>query len=1708
MSHDTKAPRRTPVANHLLSRMKRPLGRGSLSRDSHTGNPGSPSLIAGRLPGMPILWFALLATLCLGLLFALNNGLVRAQSADQFFTYTENSPDPVGTFTSSDPEGATPGYWSLVTDAAVSADIDAADIADQALFKIDQNGVLSFRTPRSYEADSADTTNPKQYRVTVQVSDGSEVEYFKAYVTVTDIEETGKVTWTVAPGGTALTPPGSLQQFQPGAVLTPTVTDPDGPATITPTAWKWYRGSSVISGQTGATYTVVAADVDNHIRVEATYTDDNGGPAETVRFTSPHPVQAAAQPGTNNAPVFSPTTVTRRVEENSKGNVGGPVTATDSNGDRLTYTLGGTDATSFKIDAATGQLMVGNGVTINYEVDDEYEVTVTATDSSGTVAGAAATVTINVIDVDEKPTFDTGSVAAGVLMAQTEGRTAIDGDNDTSTTGDDVTLVASDPDGKKVTLSLMGNDAGSFELADDTDTGNGVSQVLSFKEKTDFEMPGDRNRDNVYEVTVRASDGTLNADRMLIIKVINDANESGKVTVSPADAAVGVELTATLAHMEGSVSASGQVANLKWQWQTADAPTGAGETCAANAIWPSDTAPATPGNIAGATKAAYTPVFGNAGDCLRATATYNYQFAVDATTASSAGTEVLVSQVNQAPKFKEGASTFRVVAENVAANAADDATADAGTTDPATNDNVGSPIEATDANGDTVTYTLGGSSASLFRVRDNGQLEVKGKLDHEKSHSHTVTLTANDGSGASNDRATITVTIYVTDVDEAPVIKDRADSTADGMRTTQYTENSPSPVARFTASDPERATPVYWSLTSAAVADVIATDIADRALFKIDQNGVLSFRTPRSYEADSDSGDKNYQVTVQASNGNGNGYFELTVAVTDIEETGKVTWTVAPGGTALTPPGSLQQFQPGAVLTPTVTDPDGPATITPTAWKWYRGSSVISGQTGATYTVVAADVDNHIRVEATYTDDNGGPAETVRFTSPHPVQAAAQPGTNNAPVFSPTTVTRRVEENSKGNVGGPVTATDSNGDRLTYTLGGTDATSFKIDAATGQLMVGNGVTINYEVDDEYEVTVTATDSSGTVAGAAATVTINVIDVDEKPTFDTGSVAAGVLMAQTEGRTAIDGDNDTSTTGDDVTLVASDPDGKKVTLSLMGNDAGSFELADDTDTGNGVSQVLSFKEKTDFEMPGDRNRDNVYEVTVRASDGTLNADRMLIIKVINDANESGKVTVSPADAAVGVELTATLAHMEGSVSASGQVANLKWQWQTADAPTGAGETCAANAIWPSDTAPATPGNIAGATKAAYTPVFGNAGDCLRATATYNYQFAVDATTASSAGTEVLVSQVNQAPKFKEGASTFRVVAENVAANAADDATADAGTTDPATNDNVGSPIEATDANGDTVTYTLGGSSASLFRVRDNGQLEVKGKLDHEKSHSHTVTLTANDGSGASNDSATITVTIYVTDVDEAPVISTGGLVVSGRSSVGVDEGETAVGTYTAAGPDAADAMFTLSGADANLFSIPGAGGELTFKIAPDFETGGDNTYQVTVVANDGTLTASKDVTVNVIDVDEAGMVTLSAATPAVDVMLTATLTDPDASQAQIDAATWVWEREQSAGQYTIISGATSATYTPVTADVGNHLRVTASYTDGDFGSESEAKRSDNAVTAGDPLLARYDVDGDGIEKSEVIAAINDYLDGGEGAPTKADVIRLINLYLDS
>ena len=108
---------------------------------------------------------------------------------------------------------------------------------------------------------------------------------------------------------------------------------------------------------------------------------------------------------TNSAPTFPTSTADRTIAENTAAgeNVGGTFTATDSDGDTLTYTLEGTDAASFNLITTGGvaQIRTKPGVTYNHEVKSTYIVDLKADDGNG--GTATVTVTITITDVNEPP---------------------------------------------------------------------------------------------------------------------------------------------------------------------------------------------------------------------------------------------------------------------------------------------------------------------------------------------------------------------------------------------------------------------------------------------------------------------------------------------------------------------------------------------------------------------------------------------------------------------------------------------------------------------------------------------------------------------------------------------------------------------------------------------------------------------------------------------------------------------------------------------------------------------------------------------------------------------------------------------------------------------------------------------------------------------------------------------------------------------------------------------------------------------------------------------------------------------------------------------------------------------------------------------------------------------------------------------------------
>ena len=101
----------------------------------------------------------------------------------------------------------------------------------------------------------------------------------------------------------------------------------------------------------------------------------------------------------NEDPSFALANDTRTIAENTPAGVtlGAPFTATDGDGDILTYSLGAGSAEDFEIDAAYGQLRTR--AVLDYEATSSYNLTVTATDPSAD--SNSITVTVTVENVEE-----------------------------------------------------------------------------------------------------------------------------------------------------------------------------------------------------------------------------------------------------------------------------------------------------------------------------------------------------------------------------------------------------------------------------------------------------------------------------------------------------------------------------------------------------------------------------------------------------------------------------------------------------------------------------------------------------------------------------------------------------------------------------------------------------------------------------------------------------------------------------------------------------------------------------------------------------------------------------------------------------------------------------------------------------------------------------------------------------------------------------------------------------------------------------------------------------------------------------------------------------------------------------------------------------------------------------------------------------------
>ena len=480
------------------------------------------------------------------------------------------------------------------------------------------------------------------------------------------------------------------------------------------------------------------ADKDNEYEATLTARDldgNSGSVAITVTVTD-----------VNEAPAFDASgTLALSAPEGTTGNIASPVTATDPEGAAVAYSLGGTDAPSFSV-SPTGQISVAAGAVLNYEAKSSYSFHVVASDGGTPPLSATRDVALTVTDLAETLTVEgvsNGAVAENAVY--TSAAPTVSGHTGT------------------VTWTKEGADAADFTM-------NASSGVLAMVAR-DHEKPADADEDNVYEVTVKATDG----------------------------------------------------------------------------------------------------------DGVAGTASFT----------------VTVTDVNEAPAFNTPTALALSVPEG-------------------TTGNIGSPIAATDPEGDALTHSLTGADASAFEISSSGQLSVASgaTLNHERKPSLAFNVVVSDG-GQPALTATRSVAVTVTDQDES--------LTVDGLSNGTVAENAAYASTAPTVSGHRGA--VTWTKEGADAAD-----------FAISAAGVLSMAARDHEDPADDDKDNVYEVTVRAVDADGvTGAAALTVTVTDVNEapafTDSATLTIdVPEGTTGNIGSPVAATDPeGAALTYSLTGADASA---------------------------------------------------------------------------------------------------------------------------------------------------------------------------------------------------------------------------------------------------------------------------------------------------------------------------------------------------------------------------------------------------------------------------------------------------------------------------------------------------------------------------------------------------------------------------------------------------------------------------------------------------------------------------------------------------------------------------------------------------------------------------------------------------------------
>ena len=805
-------------------------------------------------------------------------------------------------------------------------------------------------------------------------------------------------------------------------------------------------------------------------------------------------------------------------------------------------------------------------------------------------------------------------------------------------------------------------------------------------------------------------------------------------------------------------------------------------------------------------------------------------------------------------------------------------------------------LEGTDAGDFTLNADDSGRGALTFR----NSPDFENPADAGQDNVYELAVVAADDDGNS-DRVDFTIT--VTDVNEGPVI------TLEGTATTSVPENTSDTqvLADYAATDPEDPTANIFRWSTAG---------RDGGDFVISELGELRFRSPPDYERPADSDRDNvYEVTVRAYDGRVYGAHDATVTVAQLNEAPVIT-------TKSRTEFSLRENSTSIIHTYRATDQDEDDAIT---WS-------LEGADGGDFAVydgvvnfrlladlenpVDADEDNVYEITVVAADRAG-----LRDTVDAVITITDQ---SEGPVIAGPRAYTVAENHDITQVLGSYTATDARDNRPVHprwSLSGRDGGDFTINE-DGELTFRNIPDYDRPADADrdsvYEVTVRGHDSQ---AYGNLDVTVTVTPVNEHDPVVMGREALSfrentAVETRLPTYRATDGDRDTS-----------------FAWSLEGDDADDFAI----DQGG----VLTFSAPPDYEGPADRDEDNVYQVTVVASDGAKQGTLDVTVTV-TEQNEGPAVLGA---AQFTVQENRGLAQNQGGSSTT----------YTALDPEAVGgvSTAITWRLSGRDGGDFAIGRDSGVLTFRSTPDHERPADADRDNV---YEVTVRAHDGRHYGdyeVTVTVEDVTEitGPDALSRTENFDgLLATYLAAGQGDLAV------DP--------------------SWRLTGADGGDFNIdRDSGDLTFRSTPDHERpadsnrDNVYSFTVQVSDGSYH----GTLDVTVTVNAVNEPPAVT-------GRDSLSFRENTpvtTRLHTYRAVDPEGDGFAWDLGGPNASHFKItPDSSGRgvLTFSSPPNFDIPSGsgahgNEYLVTVQAQDTHgQTGEFPVTVTVTDQNEGAVVT--------------------------------------------------------------------------------------------------------------------------------------------